>query len=86
MSHSDALTENDLATATASVDAGRLGAVQDARARGDADEQSAEASGVNITPTFFINARRFIGPWDESFLSDAMLDTKGHQVRDRPRP
>jgi NhaA family Na+:H+ antiporter len=34
-----------------------------------------------ITPTFFINGRRYDGPWDESSLSDAMLGTLGHRVR-----
>jgi NhaA family Na+:H+ antiporter len=52
-----------------------------ARARVEADEQSARASGVSMTPTFFINGRRFDGPWDESAFADAMLGTLGHRVR-----
>ena len=47
----------------------------------DADERSSEASGALITPTFFINGRRYDGPWDESALADAMLGTLGHRVR-----
>jgi NhaA family Na+:H+ antiporter len=39
------------------------------------------ASGAIITPTFFINGRRYDGPWDESALADAMLGTLGHRVR-----
>ena len=39
---------------------------------------SARASGVMFTPTFFINGRRYDGPWDASSLSDAMLGTFGH--------
>jgi NhaA family Na+:H+ antiporter len=34
-----------------------------------------------ITPTFFINGRRYDGPWDESSLSDALLGRLGHRVR-----
>ena len=34
-----------------------------------------------FTPTFFINGRRYDGPWDESSFSDAMLGTLGHRVR-----
>ena len=34
-----------------------------------------------FTPTFFINGRRYDGPWDESSLSDAMLGSLGHRVR-----
>src|SRR5919106_1587893 len=52
-----------------------------AKARVAADERSARASGVMITPTFFINGRRYDGPWDESSLSDAMLGTLGHRMR-----
>src|SRR4051812_42889729 len=40
-----------------------------ARARVDADVASAKASGVRVTPTFFINGRRYDGPWDESSLA-----------------
>jgi NhaA family Na+:H+ antiporter len=46
-----------------------------------ADEASARASGVIITPTFFFNGRRYDGPWDESSFSDAILGTLGHRVR-----
>lgn len=52
-----------------------------AKARVDADINSARASGVMITPTFFINGRRYDGPWDESSFSDAMLGSLGHRVR-----
>ena len=40
-----------------------------------------DASGVKLTPTFFINGRRYDGPWDETSLSEAMLGTLGHRVR-----
>ncbi|MBA2660258.1 MAG: Na+/H+ antiporter NhaA [Nitrosospira sp.] len=50
------------------------------RARIDADVESAAASGVLITPTFFINGRRYDGPWDASSFSEAMLGSPGHVV------
>jgi NhaA family Na+:H+ antiporter len=56
-------------------------AIAHARARVEADERSAGASGVKLTPTFFINGRRYDGPWDASSLSEAMLGTLGHRVR-----
>jgi Na+:H+ antiporter, NhaA family len=55
-----------------------------ARARVDADERSAKASGVKLTPTFFINGGRYDGPWDASSLSDAMLGTWA--IASAPRP
>ena len=33
-----------------------------------------------ITPTFFINGRRYDGPWDANSLSEAMLGSLGHVV------
>lgn len=52
-----------------------------ARQRVDDDINSAHASGVRFTPTFFINGRRYDGPWDESSFADAMLGSLGHRVR-----
>lgn len=52
-----------------------------ARVRVNEDIDSARASGVRFTPTFFINGRRFDGPWDESSFTDAMLGSLGHRVR-----
>jgi Na+:H+ antiporter, NhaA family len=87
MTRSEMLTEDDLIAVArdlgVSPDCGPPGdpAVIRAKARVDADEASAAASGAFITPTFFINARRYDGPWDESALADAMLGTLGHRVR-----
>jgi Na+:H+ antiporter, NhaA family len=36
---------------------------------------------VFITPTFFINGRRYDGPWDDRSFTDAMLNSLGHRVR-----
>lgn len=87
MTRSDTLTEDDLRAV-----AGELGlATEDAaeseeearraKERVEADMNSARASGVLITPTFFINGRRYDGPWDERSFSDAMLGSLGHRVR-----
>ena len=37
-------------------------------------------SGVRMTPTFFINGRRYDGAWDDVSLSEAMLGSLGHRV------
>jgi NhaA family Na+:H+ antiporter len=42
---------------------------------------SAWRSGARFTPTFFINNRRYDGPWDESSLAEAMLGSLGHRVQ-----
>jgi NhaA family Na+:H+ antiporter len=52
-----------------------------AAARVRADIESAERSGALVTPTFFINGRRYAGAWDESSLADAMLGTLGHRIQ-----
>jgi NhaA family Na+:H+ antiporter len=54
-------------------------AAAQARVRNDID--SAQRSGVQVTPTFFINGRRYAGPWDESSLADAMLAPLGHRIQ-----
>ena len=85
MTRSENLTEGDLKTVADDLGFGPHGpdeaTVARARARVGADEASARASGVRVTPTFFINGRKYIGPWDESSFTDAMLNTFGHRVR-----
>jgi len=86
MTRSHTLSEDDLAQA--SRDLGlpafeQAMSAEDPRAdaRIEADVHSARASGVAVTPTFFINGRRYDGPWDESSFTDAMLRTPGHRLR-----
>lgn len=85
MSRSAMLTEEDLRAVAAEngIDhdgAGlRNGEAAAERVRQDVD--SAERSGVRFTPTFFINRRRYDGPWDLNTLSEALLGTLGHRVR-----
>jgi NhaA family Na+:H+ antiporter len=83
MTRSETLTEDDLRAVADDfgLTQDTEGVLRDAKARVDADERSARDSGVQFTPTFFINARRYDGPWDEVSLSDAMLNTLGHRVR-----
>ncbi len=87
MARSETLQEEDL-TAIAS-DLGLAGqdpndaelTMLGAKARVEQDEESARASGVLFTPTFFVNGRRYDGPWDERSLSDAMTGTLGHRMK-----
>jgi NhaA family Na+:H+ antiporter len=86
MTRSATLTDEDLRTVAAELgihetepeSAQRLAG---ATARVEEDEQSARASGVRFTPTFFINGRRYDGPWDETSLAEAMLGSLGHRVQ-----
>ncbi|MCW5620610.1 MAG: Na+/H+ antiporter NhaA [Burkholderiales bacterium] len=87
MTRSGSLTEEDLQAvardfALVPADSGEaVAATARAQARVDVDVASAYASGVRFTPTFFINGRRYDGPWDESSFQDAMLGSLGHRVR-----
>jgi Na+:H+ antiporter, NhaA family len=52
-----------------------------AQAKVQEDIDSAWRSGARLSPTFFINNRRYEGPWDESTLAEAMLGSLGHRVQ-----
>jgi NhaA family Na+:H+ antiporter len=86
MSRSATLTESDLQAVAAEL-ALTPGDIVDeefaerAKTRVDADVASSNASGVRVTPTFFINGRKYNGPWDEMSFTDAMIGTFGHRVR-----
>lgn len=62
-------------------DASHEPAYEAAKARVAEDIESAGQSRVRLTPTFFINGRRYTGTWDESSLSDAMLGSLGHRIQ-----
>ena len=83
MTRSSTLTEDDLRAVAndLGIDPVEQEAALCARERVESDEASARASGVRFTPTFFINGRRYDGPWDESSFTDAMLGSLGHRVR-----
>jgi Na+:H+ antiporter, NhaA family len=55
--------------------------LQTGDARVQRDSQSAARSGVIMTPTFFLNGRRYEGPWDENSLAEALLGSLGHRVQ-----
>ncbi len=87
MTRSTTLTEDDLRAVAAKLNAGTEDesaaqeAAERARAHVEEDVLSARESGVRFTPTFFINSRRYDGPWDASSFTDAMLGSLGHRVR-----
>lgn len=87
MTRSNTLTEDDLRSVAEALGLTQLDAeisrvtAERARQRVNLDIDSARASGVRFTPTFFINGRRYDGPWDESSFTDAMLGSLGHRVR-----
>jgi NhaA family Na+:H+ antiporter len=87
MTRSPELSEDDLAAVARDLgldqeDPEETARVQElARERVAADIASSHASGVMMTPTFFINSRRYDGPWDESAFTDAMLGRLGHRMR-----
>ncbi len=87
MTRSRTLTEDDLRAVAEDLRLQELepDAAEAVRAeacsRVEADVASSHASGVRFTPTFFINNRRYDGPWDEASFTDAMLGSLGHRVR-----
>ncbi|MDQ4081148.1 MAG: Na+/H+ antiporter NhaA, partial [Gemmatimonadota bacterium] len=44
------------------------------------DALSGLRSGARVTPTFFINGRRYEGAWDEAALAEAMFRSLGHRI------
>lgn len=86
MKRSKELTEDDLRVVAEELGADDPASQRSedhaaAKARVARDIESARASGVHFTPTFFINGRRYDGAWDESSFTDAMLGTLGYKVR-----
>jgi NhaA family Na+:H+ antiporter len=56
-------------------------AARAARARVREDALSGLHSGARLTPTFFINGRRYEGAWEEGALAEAMLGSLAHRVQ-----
>jgi Na+:H+ antiporter, NhaA family len=56
-------------------------AAKAARARVREDALSGLHSGARMTPTFFINGRRYEGPWEEGALAEAMVGSMAHRVQ-----
>ena len=83
MTRSDSLRHADLESIAAELDLPppSATAAKQAGRRLRRDIAGAEASGVLITPTFFINGRRYDGPWDDSSMAEAMHGALGYRVR-----
>jgi NhaA family Na+:H+ antiporter len=87
MTRSTVLTESDLDAVAADLRVEREDH-EDVRARRsaaaarvDEDVRSAKASGVLVTPTFFIGGRRYDGPWDETSLAEALEGSLGYRFQ-----
>jgi Na+:H+ antiporter, NhaA family len=87
MTRSETLTEEDLRVVADELGVDRedpesaAGRTRRAKERVAQDEESARASGVMFTPSFFINGRQYEGVWDQSSFVDAILGSLGHRVR-----
>jgi Na+:H+ antiporter, NhaA family len=86
MKRGPALTPQDLDAVAADLglpppDGMHQEAWRRAQARVQEDIDSAWRGGARVSPTFFINNRRYEGPWDESTLSEAMLGSLGHRMQ-----
>jgi len=86
MTRSSVLTEADLDAVAGDLRLGRGDEATRARevsavARVDEDVRSAKASGVLVTPTFFIGGRRYDGPWDETSLAEAVQGSLGYRFQ-----
>lgn len=62
------------------ADDANAAAWQAAKVKVHDNTQSAQRGGALVTPTFFINNRRYEGAWDESALAEAMLGSLGHRL------
>ena len=80
MTRSHELKSEDLEAVANELDLPLAAEDERAAAKVRADIESSHASGVTSTPTFFINGRRYDGPWDEASLAEAMLGSLGHRV------
>jgi Na+:H+ antiporter, NhaA family len=56
-------------------------ALQRARETVQRHRESATRSGALVSPTFFINGRRYEGAWDEATLTEALLRSPGHRMQ-----
>lgn len=59
------------------------GARKAAHARVREDALGGIDSGARLTPTFFINGRRYQGAWDEGALAEALVGSLGHRLKTR---
>ncbi len=78
--HQGELDEIAAELAVPTRDAGDPRQARAAATRVREDARSGIRSGARVTPTFFINGRRYEGAWDEASLSEAMLRSLGHRL------
>ncbi|HET8701310.1 MAG TPA: Na+/H+ antiporter NhaA [Nitrococcus sp.] len=86
LDHQDALDRESLVRTAAELglDVERFARELDEHAyaeRVNEDFSSARRSGARATPTFFINGRRYDGPWDEESLLEAIEQPLGLKIR-----
>jgi NhaA family Na+:H+ antiporter len=81
MERGPALTTDEVEEIAEAFDLPLGAAESDAKERVRDDVASARSSGAIVTPTFYINGRRYEGAWDESSLADAMLEPLGHRIQ-----
>jgi NhaA family Na+:H+ antiporter len=83
MTRSDSLRQEDLDAIAQELDLPVASSAAGKRAarRVRRETKSADASGVTFTPTFFINGRRYDGPWDDASFADALHGALGYRVR-----
>ena len=84
--HQDALDRDSLVDAAAALglDRQRFARELDEHVhakRVRADRDHAQASGAHVTPTFFIDGRRYDGPWDDESVLETMRRPLGRRVR-----
>ncbi len=84
--HQDALDRDSLVQGARALglDAARFARELDEHtyaARVREDFQSAEQSGATATPTFFVNDRRYDGPWDQESVLEAIEKPLGWKIR-----
>ncbi|HEU4584900.1 MAG TPA: Na+/H+ antiporter NhaA [Gemmatimonadaceae bacterium] len=88
LTRSPALSEDDLLAVAAQLQIedepprAESADVRRAREHVERDISSARASGVHVTPTWYINGRKYLGLWDSSEFTNALLGTLGQRVRD----
>ena len=80
------LSDDDLEAVAATLqlpsrDGAGAAAWERARAKVAEDIESAAQGGVLASPTFYINGRRYEGPWDESSLAEALNGSLGHRMQ-----
>ena len=83
MGRSAELTEEDLQAVARDYGLAESDSIaqREAKLRVDKDRESAQNSGVQFTPTFFVNGRLYEGLWEEAEFRDALLRPLGHRVR-----